>query len=68
MAKSQRSPLDQAEIFLALGDKDRAFEALERAIPFGPVRIGRDLTYWGFAPLRGDPRVKALRKKIGLPE
>jgi len=41
---------------------------LERAIPFGPVRIGRDLTYPAFDPLRGDPRVKALRKKIGLPE
>jgi hypothetical protein len=68
MARSQRNLVAQAEIFVALGDRDRAFEALERAIPLGPVRIGRDLTYWGFAPLRGDPRVKALRKKIGLPE
>jgi TolB-like protein/Flp pilus assembly protein TadD len=68
MARMQKSPLWQAEILAALGDKDRAFEALERAIPFGPVRIGRDLTYPGFAPIRGDPRVKALRKKIGLPE
>jgi len=68
MARSQNSPIAQAEIFVALGDKDRAFEALERAIPLGPVRIGRDLAYWGFAPLRGDPRVKALRKKVGLPE
>ena len=68
MARSQNSPIAQAEIFVALGDKDRAFEALERAIPFGPVRIGRDLTYPGFAPLRGDPRVKTLRKKVGLPE
>ena len=63
-----RGPLAQAEIFVALGDKDRAFEALERAIPWGPVRIGRDLNYPAFTPLRGDPRVKALRKKIGLPE
>ena len=63
-----RGPLAQAEIFVALGDKDRAFEALERAIPLGPVRIGRDLNYPAFAALRGDPRVKALRKKIGLPE
>ena len=68
MARSQRNPIAQAEIFVALGDKDRAFEALERAIPFGPVRIGRDLTYPGFIPLRGDPRVKALRKKVGLPD
>jgi serine/threonine-protein kinase len=68
IARIQRNPIAQAEIFVALGDEDRAFEALERAIPLGPVRIGRDLTYPGFAPLRGDPRLKALRKKIGLPE
>ncbi len=68
MAAMQWRPFEQAAIFTALGDKDRAFEALERAIPFGPVRLGRDLTYAEFAPLRGDPRVKALRKKVGLPE
>ena len=60
--------IEQATIFVALGDKDRAFEALDRAIPFGPVRIGRDLTRPEFAPLRGDLRLKALRKKVGLPE
>jgi len=61
-------PIEQATIFVALGDKDRAFEALDRAIPLGPVRIGRDLTRPELAPLRGDPRLKTLRKKIGLPE
>jgi TolB-like protein len=68
IATIQWRPIDQAGIFTALGDKDRAFEALERAIPLGPVRLGRDLAYPEFAPLRGDPRVKALRKKVGLPE
>jgi TolB-like protein len=68
IATVQWRPIEQAGIFTALGDKDRAFEALERAIPLGPVRLGRDLTYPEFAPLRGDPRVKALRKKVGLPE
>jgi TolB-like protein len=68
IATIQWRPIEQAEIFTALGDKNRAFEALERAIPLGPVRLGRDLTYPEFAPLRGDPRVKALRKKVGLPE
>jgi len=68
MARIQGNLIAQAEIFVALGDKDRAFEALERAIPWGPVRIGRDLNYPAFAALRGDPRVKALRKKLGLPE
>ena len=32
------------------------------------LALGRDLNYPAFAALRGDPRVKALRKKIGLPE
>ena len=61
-------PIEQAAIFVALGDKDRAFEALDRAIPLGPVRVGRDLTWPEFAPLRGDPRLKTLRKNVGLPE
>ena len=68
VAKLQWRPIEQAAIFVALGDRDRAFEALERAIPLGPVRVGRDLTYPELAPLRGDPRVKTLRKKLGLPE
>jgi hypothetical protein len=59
--------IEQATIFVALGDKDRAFEALDRAIPMGPVRIGRDLTLPELAPLRGDPRLKGLRQKLGLP-
>ena len=60
--------IEQATIFVALGDKDRAFEALDRAVPLGPVRVGRDLTWPEFAPLRGDPRLKTLRKRVGLPE
>ena len=68
IASIQWQPIEQAGIFTALGDKDRAFEALERAIPLGPVRLGRNLSYPEFAPLRGDPRVRTLRKKVGLPE
>jgi tetratricopeptide (TPR) repeat protein len=68
IASGQWRPLGQAKIFAALGDKDRAFQALERAIPLGPVRVGRDLTFPEFASLRGDPRLKALRKKVGLPQ
>jgi TolB-like protein len=68
IARVQWRPIEQAAIFVALGDKNRAIDALERAISLGPVRLGRDLTYPEFAPLRGDPRVKALRKRVGLPE
>lgn len=44
------------------------FEALDLATAGGPVRIGWALTWPEFALLRGDPRLRALRKKVGLPE
>jgi TolB-like protein len=58
----------QALIFAGLGDKDRTLEALDRVAELGAVRIGRALNSPEFALLRGDPRVKTLRKKVGLPE
>jgi TolB-like protein/Tfp pilus assembly protein PilF len=62
------TPFHQAVTFSGLGDKDRTFEALGRMTVQGPVRIGRALMLPELAALRGDPRVKALRKKVGLPE
>ncbi len=62
------NPGQHALIFAGLGDKDRTFEALDRMAVQGPVRIGRELTYPELALLRGDPRLKALRKKVGLPD
>jgi hypothetical protein len=47
------SPFNQARTFACLGDKDRTFEALR---------------FQGYSQLRGDPRMKALRKRVGLPE
>jgi hypothetical protein len=55
-------------IYAGLGDKDRTLQALDRMSALGPVRLGRALTFPELAFLRGDPRVKALRKKVGLPE
>jgi TolB-like protein len=54
--------------FAGLGDKDRTVERLEFMANLGPVRLGRDLTYPEFALVRGDPRIKVLRKKVGLPD
>jgi len=62
------NPFNKALIFAGLGDKDRTLEVLDRAATAGPFRMGRALTFPEFALLRGDPRVKALRKKVGLPE
>ncbi len=60
-----------AEIFACLGDKDRVFEALDGEAAVGPIRMGWfllrvDRENRGL--LRGDPRLRALRKKVGLPE
>lgn len=65
---NRRGAFQFALAFAGLGDKDRTMEKLERMADLGPVRLGLDLTYPEFALLRGDPRVKALRKRVGLPE
>jgi TolB-like protein len=60
-----------AEIFSCLGDKDRVFEILDRNSMVGPIRMGYFLLRVDRANrglLRGDPRLKALRKKVGLPD
>ena len=58
----------RALIFAGLGDKERTVQELERMAVLGPVRLGRDLTYQEFDLVRGDLRVKGLRKKVGLPD
>jgi TolB-like protein len=60
-----------AEAFACLGEKDRVFQALDGKAADGPIRMGYfllrvDRENRGL--LRGDPRLKALRKKVGLPE
>ena len=53
--------------YAGFGDKDRTIGELEKWTGVGPVRFGFTLTAPEFAFLRGDPRVKALRAKVGLP-
>jgi TolB-like protein/Tfp pilus assembly protein PilF len=67
-AAASSNPFQQAAIFAGMGDKDRTLEALDRMTVLGPFRIGRLLTWPEMALLRGDPRVKPLRKKVGLPD
>ncbi len=57
-----------ALVYAGLKDKDRTIDQLENWAAVGPVRIGFTLAGPEFAFVRADPRVKALRKKVGLPE
>jgi hypothetical protein len=61
-------PSSKAAIFAAMGDKGRTFEILDSMLPMGPTRIGRDLIAPEFAMLRGDVRLGAICRKLGLRE
>jgi serine/threonine-protein kinase len=61
------SPVDIATVYTGLGERDRAFEWLERGFSgraYGLVFVATDPR---FEPLRGDPRFTALVRKVGLP-
>ena len=60
-------PSRRVLIYAALGDKDRAFDALERMAVVEPQRVPTMLVYPEMAVLRGDPRLTALRERFGLP-
>ena len=65
-----RGPWQYALAFAGFGDKDRTIEQLERWATIrrvGPLRFGLTLNRAEFAFVRDDPRVKALRKNVGLP-
>jgi TolB-like protein len=65
---NRHGPFQYALVFAGFGDKDRTVEQLQRMAGVGPVRMGFTLNSPEFAFLRGDPRVTALRKQVGLPE
>jgi TolB-like protein len=56
-----------AQMYVAVGDKDKAFECLEEAY--------REHSWWlvtllvdpGLAPVRNDPRLQNLARRVGLP-
>ena len=62
------NPFHHMLIFAGMGDKERTLESLDRMAELGPVRVGRALELPEMALLRRDPRLKALRRRVGLPE
>jgi TolB-like protein len=67
LAREAPIPYDRALTFAGMGDKERTLQALAGMAVLGPVRLGRDLMYPEFDLVRGDPRLEALRKSVGLP-
>ena len=55
-------------IYAGLGDRDGTFHALDRMTELGPGRVGLTLSLPELSFIRDDPRVKALKKRAGLPE
>jgi TolB-like protein/Tfp pilus assembly protein PilF len=60
------SPLDIALIYTGLGERDRAFEWLERAFQERAMRI-QELPDPVFDSLRADRRLADLLRRVGLP-
>ena len=68
LAQLAPNPFNEALVYAGLGDKQRTVEALERMAILGPVRVGRELEFPEFGFVRDDPRINALRKRVGLPD
>lgn len=56
-----------ATIYIGLGDTDRAFEWLERALEDRSETLLFLKVEPRFDPLRADPRFKSLVHRLGLP-
>jgi tetratricopeptide (TPR) repeat protein len=66
-ARNVHLPHRPAMIYAALGDKDRAFEALERLAALNSRRAAYWLSLRELATLQNDPRAAVLRRKLGFP-
>jgi TolB-like protein len=56
-----------ANVYAGLGDKDEAFECLDKAYKSRSSQMGYLLFQWWLHDLHSDPRFDALREKMGLP-
>jgi len=60
--------VDIANVYVGLGDKDRAFEWLEKAFGYHSFTLSTMRISPLLAPLRDDPRWKDLAHRIGVPQ
>ena len=64
--RNEGLPHHHATIYGGLGDKERAFAAIEQLAALNPQRALSWLTRPELDLLRGDPRVMALQRKFGV--
>ena len=64
---SRRAAPAIAGVYVTLGEYERAFEWLDRALEEHTAYLGSVSDDFIFDPLRSDPRFKALLAKIGIP-
>ena len=67
-ARKEANALDLAAIYGALGERDRAFEWLERDFQNRIGNLGTIRWRIPYEPLRDDPRIKDLLKRMSLPD
>jgi len=70
-AQSKRryiSPSSIARIYVGLGEKDRAFDWLQKAVTDHDIRLLQVKNSEAWASLRSDPRFPELLNRIGLPQ
>jgi eukaryotic-like serine/threonine-protein kinase len=66
VAANTEDPAGQMLVYGGLNDADRAFAALERAVPLHWWRAATWMHRPEVAILHGDPRLPALKKRMGL--
>jgi hypothetical protein len=62
------SPYEIATLYSNLGDKERAFKWLDAAYEDRDIGLMRLKTDFLLDPLRSDPRLTELVRKVGLPQ
>ena len=62
------SPAELAILYTALGDKEKAFDSLEKAYNEHDVQLTLLRVDPAYDPLRDDPRFKPMLKRLNLPE
>jgi len=66
-AKTDDDLIRMAQVFVGLGDKERAFEWLDKAYQHQAYWLKALKTDFMFDPLRSDPRFKDMLHRMGLP-